>query len=83
MAKVFKLDLAGLNELMKSAPMQTALEEAGRSVAGSAGSDYGMKTYVINYVAVTNIFPTSEKAARENFENKTLLKALGSAGLRM
>lgn len=79
----FKLNLPGLNELMKSGEMQSHLHKAGQAVASAAGSDYTSKTYVINWVAVENIFPASEKAARENFENNTLVKALGSAGLSM
>lgn len=82
MAKaIFKLDLPGLNELMKSSEMQAHLHQAGQAVASAAGGDYDSKTYVINYVAVENIFPASERAAHENFTNNTLLKALGSVGL--
>ena len=82
MAKaIFKLDLHGLNELMKSSEMQAHLHQAGQAVASAAGGDYDSKTYVINYVAVENIFPASAKAAHENFTNNTLLKALGSVGL--
>lgn len=77
----FKLNLKGLNELMKSPQMQAHLHRAGEAVARAAGDDYECKTYVINYVAVENIFPASAKAAHENFTNNTLLKALGSVGL--
>ena len=82
MAKAeFKLNLPGLNELMKSPEMQAHLAKAGEAVARAAGADYDHQTYVINWVAVENIFPASEAAAHENFEENTLLKALGAAGL--
>lgn len=82
MSKVdFKLNLPGLNELMKSSAMQAHLHRAGQAVAGAAGGEYSSKTYVINYVAIENVFPNSEKAAHDNYENNTLVKALGSAGL--
>ena len=82
MAKVdFKLNLPGLNELMKSSEMQAHLKQAGAAVASAAGSDYDHKTYVIRYVAVENIFPASKRAAHDNFQNNTLWKALGSVGL--
>ena len=35
----FELNLAGLNELMKSSEMQNALLEAGQAVARNAGSE--------------------------------------------
>lgn len=82
MAKAnFELNLQALNELMKSAEMQAHLGRAGAAVASAAGGEYDHKTYVINWVAVENIFPASEKAAHDNYQNNTLLKALGSVGL--
>lgn len=79
----FKLNLPGLNELMKSSAMQAHLAQAGRAVASAAGEDYDCSTYVLKYVAVENIYPTTMKAAMENSKSNTLLKALGSAGLSM
>lgn len=82
MAKVdFKLNLAGLNELMKSGAMQAHLRSAGAAVANAAGGEYEHRTYVIRWVAVENIFPASAKAASQNYKENTLMKALGSAGL--
>ena len=84
MAKAdFKLNLPGLNDLMKSAEMQAHLKRAGEAVANAAGSEYAHQTYRLNFVAVENIYPNSRKAAHDNFKNNTLLKALGSAGLSM
>lgn len=79
----FELNLPGLNELMKSSAMQSHLKQAGRAVANAAGEDYDCSTYVLNFVAVENIYPTSAKAAIDNANDNTLLKALGSAGLSM
>ena len=81
MSADFKLDIHGLNELMKSDEMKAHLKEAGSQVAKAAGGEYDHKTYTLNFVAVENIFPTSFKAARDNTKNNTLLKALGSVGL--
>lgn len=77
----FKLNLAGLNELMKSAEMQSALLEAGNAVASSAGSEYAAEVHVANWIAISNVYPNSQQAAHENFKDNTLLKALGSVGL--
>lgn len=74
----FKLDLAGLNQLMKSAEMQSILSQAGGRVASNAGKGYSHQGYVINWIAVENIFPVTKEAAYENAEKHTLLKALGA-----
>jgi len=79
----FKLNLKGLNELMKSEEMQAALLEAGRAVAGSAGSDYSTEVHTASFVAISNVWPASKEAARDNHKENTLLKAIGSAGLSM
>lgn len=79
----FELNLAGLNELMKSPEMQAALTSAGQAVASAAGGDYGVRTHVASFVAITNVYPDSAKAAKDNYENNTLVKALGAAGLTM
>ena len=79
----FKLNISGLNELMKSPAMQSCLSAAGQAVANAAGSDYSIRTHVATWVAITNVFPDSQEAAKENYEDNTLLKALGSVGLSM
>ena len=79
----FKLDINGLRELMKGSEMQAVLDEAGAAVASAAGGDYGYRTHVASYVAITNVFPESKEAAHDNYENNTLIKALGGAGLNM
>jgi hypothetical protein len=79
----FKLNLRGLNELMKSAEMQSALDEAGAAVANAAGSDYGYRTHLASFVAITNVYPESASAAKDNLTNNTLEKALRSVGLRV
>lgn len=79
----FELNLPGLNELMKSSEMQAALLDAGNAVARSAGSDYAAEVHTANWIAISNVYPNSKRAAHENFKENTLLKALGSVGLPM
>lgn len=83
----FKLDIGGLRELMKSGEMHSILDEAGASVASRAGSigegTYGHRVHDASYVAIVNVYPDSEEAAKDNYENNTVLKALGSSGLPM
>lgn len=83
MASDFELNLPGLNELMKSPEMQAVLTQAGNAVASAAGGDYGVRTHVASFVAIANVYPDSAKAAKDNMENNTLVKALGAAGLTM
>lgn len=78
----FKLNLPGLNELMKSPEMQDALLEAGQAVAQSAGSDYAAEVHTASWIAISNVYPDSKQAAHENFKDNTLLKAIGSVGLK-
>lgn len=78
-----ELNLPGLNEVMKSAEMQAALLSAASSVASSAGSGYGYGVHQANFVAIANVFPDSAEAAKDNYENNSIVKAAGAAGLRM
>jgi len=72
----FELNLAGLNELMKSPEMQSIIDAKGAEVAKRAGEGYKHRTHVANYVAITNVFPDTKEAAKDNYTNNTLLKAL-------
>ncbi len=79
----FELDLAGLNELMKSPEMQAHLRQAGQAVASAAGTGYGSEVHVASFVAIANVYPDSKEAAHDNFTNNSLIKAAGSTGLSM
>lgn len=79
----FELNLQGLNELMTSDAMQAALDEAGAKVAKIAGPDYATSGKTGRWIGFCNVYPNSARAAHENFKDNTLVKALGSSGLRM
>ena len=78
-----ELDISGLREVMKSGEAQAALQAAGNAVANAAGGDYGVRVHLGSFVAIANVYPNSKEAAKKNFEENTLLKACGSAGLPM
>lgn len=78
----FKLNLKGLNELMKSSEMSDALLNAGQAVARAAGADYAAEVHQATFIAISNVYPDSKRAANENYHDNTLLKAIGSVGLR-
>ena len=87
MSKVkVELNLAGINELMKSPEIQAALQQAGEAVAKSAGSmsggaQYGARTHLASWVAITNVYPETREAASANYKDNTLLHAVGDVGL--
>ncbi len=84
MAKVkVVLNLKGINELMKGPEIQGALHEAGQAVARAAGDGFDSETHLASFVAIENVFPTTQKAAYDEIENNRLLKAAGAVGLFM
>ena len=79
----FELNLPGLNELMTSPEMQAALDEAGEHVARIAGSDYATSSRAGRWIGFCNVYPDSARAAKENYNDNTLIKALSASGLRL
>ena len=78
----FKLNLAGLNELMKSSEMQSVLNDAANRIAGSAGSGYEIEAaHPISFVAIAAVHAESMNAKKDNHDNNTLLKAAGGVTL--
>lgn len=76
----FKLNLAGLNQLMKSGEMQAVLNSAAGQIAGAAGDGYEVETaHPISFVAIASVRAATYEARKENSENNTLLKAAGGA----
>ena len=79
----FKLNLAGVNELMKRPALQAMMQAKGSEIAARAtaaastpGAEYHAETKTINWIAVTNIKCSNSEAVYENYENNTLLKSL-------
>lgn len=81
----FKLNLPGLNEVMRGPAMQGILREKGNQVAGRAKSmcpegEYKAVTRSGRWIAVTWVSADNYEAAKDNSENNTLLKALHGGG---
>ena len=83
MSANFKLNMKGLNELMKSPEMEAALEEAGNAVANAADGNYGVRVHQATWVAIANVYPEDKESARKAMRKGTLTRALSSAGLKM
>lgn len=79
MAKVqFKLNLSGLNALMKSSEMQAVLNSAASQIANAAGDGYEVEdAHPIRFISIAAVHARTAAAKRENNENNTLLKAAG------
>ncbi len=78
------LNLPGLNQLMKSEPIQQKLLEAGQAVAEAAGEGYEAEVHnTARWLAISNVYPTTKKAEKDNYDNNTLLRAIHEVGLPM
>ena len=79
----FKLNLTGLNEVMKRPELQAMMQAKGDEIADRATSassnpkaSYHAETKALRWIAVTNIKCDNYEAIKENLENNTLLKSL-------
>jgi hypothetical protein len=77
MSKVqFKLNSAGVREMLRSNGTANACREHANKVAGRCGSGYEVSTYIGTKRANASVMAVTEEAIRENYENNTLEKAL-------
>lgn len=83
MSKVkIKLNLPGINQVMKSTPIKSAIKQAANAVADIAGAGYVAENpREINWIGIVNVYPENKQAGHDNFKNNTLLKAIQAAGL--
>ena len=70
-------------ELFKSEGMQNAVQQAGSAVASAAGAGYATDTHLANFTAICTVYPSDKDSGLDNYLHNTLLKAVGSSGLRM
>lgn len=77
MAKVtVKLNLAGLNRIMRSDAVQAKVDQIGKSMAADAGEDFEYVSSPHKWVARGFVQPGSARAAREQAKNAVLERAL-------
>ena len=78
-----KLDIRGINELMKSEWMQEILNEQAEDVVsrgGQMGVTLGYRTHLGSFTAITNIYPDDKESARKCADDELLEKALFGGG---
>lgn len=79
MSKNFKLNLKGLNELMKSQEMLSILDSAANSVAAAAGDGFEVEqAHPISFVGITSVRASDFKARLACSRNNVLEKAVRS-----
>lgn len=81
----FKLDIKGLNELMKGPAMQSELQSKGQQVEAAARGmcpkgEYQTRTVTGRWIATTFVSVENYEAMQDSYENNTLLKALHGGG---
>ena len=86
----FKLNLQGLNELMKSPKMAAHLNTAAQAVAANAAGISGLPdgyeveaAHPLSFAGIASVSTATRKARADCYENDTLVKAVGQAGLSM
>ncbi|NQP34764.1 hypothetical protein HO921_10470 [Streptococcus suis] len=74
----FKLNSAGVRELMKSPEMQAVLTDKANGIRNRAGDGYESDIYVGKTRANAMVYADSYQAKRDNKKHNTLLKAVKS-----
>lgn len=77
MSLKFELDKEGVRSLLQSPEMAEVCESYARNVQSRAGAGYEVSTYVGKTRANASVHAETHEALHDNFENNTLLKALG------
>ena len=78
MSKVkFELNRAGVRELLRSQDMAGVCLNYANNVRSRAGAGYEVTTYVGKNRVNASVHADTIEARRDNFNNNTLLKALG------
>lgn len=72
----FKLNRAGVAELMKSGPMISVLNKYASNIKNRAGDGYEQDLYVGKNRANVSVRARTYQAKKDNLRNNTLLKAV-------
>ena len=77
MAVKFVLNRSGVRELLRSQEMMDVIRDYAQQVADRAGDGYGLSEYVGRNRVNVSIGAETKEASQDNYDNNTLLKALG------
>ena len=76
MSKNFKLNRAGVRQLMQSAEMQSVLRDKASQIQARCGDGYESDVMVGKNRANAMVRAATSKAKRDNMDNNTILKAV-------
>ena len=78
MAKVeIELDRAGVREFLRSEDMQNVVSAEASVIMQTVGAGYSANTRQGRNRAIARVSASSDETVRDNYENNTLLKAVG------
>jgi len=72
----FKLNYAGVGQLLKSAEMQSVLSKQASAIKNRCGEGYEQDIFVGKNRANAMVRAETAKAKKDNYNNNTLLKAV-------
>ena len=71
------MNRSGMNELLHSAGIESALMSAANAVQGRAGNDYAVSTPIrMPSRSIVRVGATNYHGVKDNLDNNTLLKSL-------
>lgn len=73
---VFKLDKAGVRELLRSPQMMAVCKEHAQAVQGRCGDGYEVTTHTGKNRVNASVHAATVEARRDNLDNNTLEKAV-------
>ena len=73
----FKLNYAGVGELLKSDDMMAVCRKYAEEISDRAGDGYEISEYVGQTRVNVSVYAATDEAMKECYEDNTLLKALG------
>ena len=76
MSKTFKLNRAGVRQLMQSTEMQAILQEKASQITARCGDGYEHDVMVGKNRANAMVTASTDAAKRDNSKNNTILKAV-------
>lgn len=77
-----KIDYKGVGALLRGSGVRDMVDSIGAQIAGRAGDGYSHRTHYSGQRMICNVYADSKEAKRDNLENNTLLKAMGTAERR-
>ena len=72
-----ELNNKGIHELLKSQEVEDACQAEAQKIAARCGSGYATDTKDMPTRQIASVFTTTKEALKDNYDNNTLLKAMG------